>query len=551
MAEKQEMVDKILQLFESMKAERQPWADTVSEVLKYVIPGRASMQVTTSPQSYAVDRTSRDGTAKTAAYLMANGLLGNVCSQRFKWFRLKPERPEDENIPNAREWLDIVQDVFYHILATGNFYSGAWQNFLDAATAGLGSMFMTEDLNETTVNFSTFAPKGAYIATNSLNKIDTYVHHLTMTARDILEEYPDASFTDDFKGRADKKPFDRYEVIHAIFPRKDRDIYKIDNLNMPFASVHILKAPKTLLRESGFNSFPMSCFRYEYDSEEVYPHSPSIDGFADIQRLDRTAKATTDVAQITANPPFAVPSEIYNDFELKPNFKIRAFDMNRLPHPLQTGQNYPIGRDREELYQQQVRDHYFANFFLMLAASENPQMTATEVLERQGEKATVIGGMTARLTSEFLDPIFDRLFVICSQNNWIPEPPEELLRRNVSIKIDYLGPLAQAQQRFLKLQGPMSAMQNFLPLVEAYPQMLDILDPAKFGRHILIEGGMPASLLRSEREYRAIVNQKLLEAQQAQQAEVAEKEAKALKDGAVAPDPGSASEAVLNEAGVG
>ena len=544
------LVDKILSHFESLQAIRKPWASTVEDVLKYIVPGRSSMQVTTDINTYTIDKDSMDGTARTSSYLMANGLLGNVCSQRARWFKLTPELPQYGKIPGLNQWLDTVQDTFYHIMGTGNFYAGAWQVFLDASHSGLGSMFIGEDKIEKTMNFRAFAPKGSYISTNADNKIDTYFHHFTLSGRDIVAEYgKDVDLPEDFINHTNSKPFQRYEIIHAIFPRKDRDIYKIDSLNKPYASVHVLKGKNIILRESGFDSFPMSIFRYSYDSEEIYPHSPSIDGFPDIQRLNRISQSTTNLAQLVAQPPTIVPSEMYNQYKLEPNFKIKGYDMSRIPQFMNVGQGYPVGKDREEFYQQIVKEHYFTNFFMMLAASSDGQMTATEVLERQGEKATVIGGMVSRLTKEFLDPIFDRMFVIAARNDWIPKPPEELLARGIDISVDYLGPLAQAQKRYLKLEGPMSSLQNFLPLMQAYPEMRDILKPYELGKQILIEGGMPASVLNDEKDYAAMQQQKQQQAQQAQQAEVIAQQAKAMKDGSKAPELGSPTGALMGGQG--
>ncbi|MCK5614052.1 hypothetical protein KAR91_69960 [Candidatus Pacearchaeota archaeon] len=544
------LVDTVLSHFESLKTERDPWANSVQTVLEEIIPGRATMQVNTDSRKYELNTNTLDSTARASAYLMANGLLGNVCSQSSKWFKLVTELPQISEIPGMNEWMDTVENVFYHLMATGSFYSGAWQIFFDAATPGLGSMFMGENLVEKTIDFLPYAPKGSYIATDSRNKIDTYFHHFTLTARDILEEYGESgNLTEDFRRTAKDKPFTRHELITAIFPRKDRDIYKKDSINKPWASVHVLRGQKTLLRESGFDSFPMSIFRYAYDSEEVYPHSPSIDGYGDIQRLRKIMTATTDVAQISAKPPTAVPAEMYNEYQIKPDFKIKAYDMARLPAPLQVGQGYPIARDREEFYRNIVKEHYFADFFIMLAAGENNQMTATEVLERQGEKATVIGGMVSRLTKEFLDPVFDRMFVIAARNNWIPAPPQEVLDSGIDISIDYLGPLSQAQNRYLKLQGPVSSLQNFLPLMEVYPQMADIIKPYNLGKRILVDGGMPSVDIRDEEEFNAIQLQKQEQQQAAAEAEQMEQRASALNKGAKAPEPGSPSEQLMGANG--
>jgi len=540
------IASEVIKQFAAMQEAREPWAAAVKTAVDLVDPTYSSMTVDTQPDSFTIDTEARDGQAIYSAGLMSDGLLGNVCGQGSKWFSLVPEKPSDLDIPNVGKWLDAISGVFYHILATSSFYQAAWQCFYNGALSGLGPMMMQENLKEYTVDFQAYSVKGAHIATNFANKTDTYFRHFTRQARQIVREYGEGNLPKQFIEDAKKKPFQRHELIHAIFPRYDRDIYKIDAINKPWASIHVMKAGKWLMKNSGYDSFPMSIWRYKYGSEDTYPHSPTIDGYPDIARLNGISKDVTDISGLLAKPPYMVPGEIFNDFKLQRGYKMKALDMSRKPEGINVGQNYPVGRDREEYYRQMVREKYHTDFFLMMAAADGQNMTATEVLERQGEKATVIGGMIGRLTTEFLDPIFERLFIIAARNKWIPEPPEELLAKGGGISIDYLGPLAQAQKRYLKTQGPLQAMQNVFPMMEAYPQMRHLIDEYKLGRQLLVEGGMPNDFVRDEKQYRSIVDQENQAMAQAQQAETMEKEAGALNKAGKAPESGSAAEAMLN-----
>ena len=217
-------VDELVSQFNSLKELRQPWEDQVELVMDLIDPSRSNMKVSTDPKSYSYSTNTIDNTASSSAYLMANGLLGNVCSQKFRWFKLTPELPQLEEIKGVQIWLENVESVFYHIFATGNFYSAVWQVFLDAAYSGLGAMFMTENLLEKTVNFQALAPKGSFIATDHTNKINTYFRHFTLSAKDIVKEYGD-KVPEDFREQAKRKPFQKYELINAIIPREDRDFF--------------------------------------------------------------------------------------------------------------------------------------------------------------------------------------------------------------------------------------------------------------------------------------------------------------------------------------
>ena len=545
----------------SLSNRRASWEKNVESAMELVMPHRAKMSVDTSMKNYSPSRNRKDGTATASLQLLANGLLGNVCSQKSTWFKLNLENTMAEKASGVGQWLDDVTSVFYHIFNQSSFYSGAWQIFTDAGGSGLGQhrnrclyqgkslygvMYVGENLKKQSVDFVPYHPKGCYLATDARGVVDTHFHKFVLSARDIVKDYGKENLTKDFVDKAKKNPWAMFELTQAVFPREDRDIYKMDAINKEYASLHVLHSGQKLCRESGYDSFPYSIWRYEHASDDEYPWSPTLTGYPDIDRLNKISKATTDVAQLAAQPPFVVPPELHDSFEIKPRFKLKAFDMNRIPVQLGTfGTGYPISVDREQHYQEMVKQHYFTNFFLMLSAASGQNMTATQVLEMQGEKATVIGGMVSRLTQEFFDPLFDRVFMIAARNGWIPEPPEALLELGGQVAIDYIGPLPMAQKRLLEINGPVNALQNFLPLTEVWPELRHIIKPYDLGKKMLVSGGMPHAITRTEKEFNQIVQQEQRDQQAAAEAEMENKAADTYNKGAKSAEPGSASEALL------
>ena len=535
----------VLTQLSSLETERSSWAGEVADAMELVIPNRSNMEVSTSTPTYTKSTTRKDGTAASSLKLFANGLLGNVCPQRLTWFKTQMENYKAQKASGVAEYMDDITSFFYHMFNGSSFYTGAWQVFMDGGGSGLGTMYMGEDLKNQKIDFLAYEPKGIYIATDEKGKIDTNFQRFIYTARDIVKKYGEDKLTKTFIDNYKKRPYTRHEVVQGVFPREDRDIFKMDAINMEFASLHVLKTGSKLLRESGYNSFPYAHWRYEYGSGEVYPWSPTLTGFPDIERLNTINGDTTRLSHLAAYPPVMVPAEMYGDFRIEPRFKVPGYDMSRKPEPLLFGQGYGVAKDQVEMYQQIVKEHYFTNFFLMLSAAAGTNMTATQVLEMQGEKATVIGGMVARLTQEFFDPLFDRIFMIAAKNGWIPEPPEALLALGGDISIDYMGPLSMAQKRMLELSGPMNAIENFLPVAQAYPEMRHLIKPYETGKQILIGGGMPHANIREERDYNQLVEAEQKQLQEAAQTEQIEKEAGALQKGSKKPEEGSPSELVM------
>ena len=63
---------------------------------------------------------------------------------------------------------------------------------------------------------------------------------------------------------------------------------------------------------------------------------------------------------------------------------------------------------------------FFSYFFLVLARAER-EMTATEIMERQAEKAVLLGPQVDRLEQEGLAKVFDIVSDIADNANRLPE----------------------------------------------------------------------------------------------------------------------------------
>jgi hypothetical protein len=63
----------------------------------------------------------------------------------------------------------------------------------------------------------------------------------------------------------------------------------------------------------------------------------------------------------------------------------------------------------EEQRRNAIRDTFYVNQLMM---QNGPQMTATEVVQRNEEKMRLLGPVLGRLQSELLRPLIDRTFAI-------------------------------------------------------------------------------------------------------------------------------------------
>ena len=170
----------------------------------------------------------------------------------------------------------------------------------------------------------------------------------------------------------------------------------------------------------------------------------------------------------------------------------------------------------EDQRRQAIRSAFYVD---QLLSGASPNMTATEVVQRQEERMRVIGPVLGRLMNEMLRPLIDRVFALMLRNNMLSIPPENLQGRDIDI--EYVSPLARVQKSS-SLNSTMKALEILLPLAQSLP-VGDHLDPDGLVRHVTDSLGVPKSTLRSSaeieqiREQRAAAEQEQMERKQEQE----------------------------------
>ena len=177
----------------------------------------------------------------------------------------------------------------------------------------------------------------------------------------------------------------------------------------------------------------------------------------DVKMLNEMSKTTIKAAQKQVDPPLLVPDDGF----LLPvrtvpgglNF-YRSGTRDRI-EPLNIGANNPLGLNMEQQRRDSIRAVFYVNQLMM---QQGPQMTATEVIQRNEEKMRLLGPVLGRLQSELLQPMILRVFNIMLRNKLFPIAPEVLA--NQEIDNEYVTPMALAQ-RSQELQSMMRGLAIF------------------------------------------------------------------------------------------
>jgi len=348
--------------------------------------------------------------------------------------------------------------------------------------------------------------------------VDTVFRKYHTSAVAAVQRFGIDNVSDSIKRVYEKKPDEQVEILHAVTPRIDRDTTKRDNKNMPFASIYICMGSKMVMSEGGFEEMPYAVPRFLKSTGEVMGRSPAMVALPDVKMLNLMSKTIIQAAQKTIDPPLLVPDDGFMlPVRTNPgglNF-YRAGSRDTIT-PLNTGSNINIGLAMEDQRRQAIRSAFYVD---QLLVGGSPNMTATEVIQRQEERMRVIGPVLGRLMNEMLRPLIDRVFALMLRADMLAPPPEILQGRDIDI--EYVSPLARAQKSS-SLNNTMKALEILMPLSQALP-VGDHIDPDGLVRHITDALGVPKTTLKSQREVnqvrqeRAAMQQQQMERQEISQ----------------------------------
>jgi hypothetical protein len=519
---KTDLTKGLLSRFDRLQGQRENWETHWQEVADYMQPRKADVTKRRARGDKRMEQVF-DSSPIQAVELLAASLHGMLTNPSTPWFTLRFKDEEIENDDEAKLWLEASTDAMYTAFNRSNFQQEIFELYHDLITFGTAAMFIEED-DDDIIKFSTRHINEVFIAENDKGRIDTIYRKFKISARAAIQKFGEA-VSADVQTKAKKDPYEEIEILHAVYPRADFNPNKKDKANMPFESVYMEFKNGNELSVGGFREFPFVVPRYLKASNEIYGRSPAMTALPDVKMLNEMSKTTIKAAQKQVDPPLLVPDDGF----LLPvrtvpgglNF-YRSGTRDRI-EPLNIGANNPLGLNMEQQRRESIRAVFYVNQLMM---QQGPQMTATEVIQRNEEKMRLLGPVLGRLQSELLKPLIDRVFAVLLRNNMLPQAPEFLSGRDV--EIEYVSPLAKAQKS-TELQSIMRAVEILGSLANVAP-VFDYVNFDNLVKHLADIVGVPQKILKTQSQVNAERQQQAQQQEEMQQMQQLQQVAKAGGD---------------------
>lgn len=508
-----------------LKKQRDRWMPEWQEIAKFVLPRRTAGLTGTLPALSQDAERLYDSTAIYAVQTLANGTVSNGSSPDSVWFVAAPG-PQQDGDESLVSLLAKASEICRENLALSNFYTSQHEATLDWAAFGTSCLY--GEYNERKGLMFQHWPIGTFVIDeNADGDVDTVMRELKRSVRQMVQQFG----LEKCSGKVQKlhaagKLEDQVTVIHAVYPREERDATKLDVLNMPWAACYFEEDGKHMLFEGGHEEQPFFVNRFlEWGTAtgELWGYAPAMLAMPDIRQVNILQKDLDIVAAKKARPPVLAHESLEGEIDPNPNgVTYFSSDMQgqEMPRAWLHEGRIEIEQARVEARQLQINKAFLVDLFKMFEMLDpKKQMTATEVIERVGEKVSQFSPAFTRRVVEFFNPLLERVFNLLLRRGFFPaELMDKAAEQGLSYRIEYRSKLALALQ-----QQPLVAFQKLLARIQLYaqvkPDVLDNYDFDKSERDTALAEGLPVDFLRSPEDRDAMRQARAEQMAQQQQME--------------------------------
>ena len=501
--------------YDALDARKGTYKTHIQEVADFICPPRANV---ISQQSLGAKHTRQifDSWGIKCLTVFASGMYGNVMSAAAPWFELAARDKVVSARNDVKRWLRETTERMHDCLGESNNGMTAPQVFLNLGWAGTGPIFIGAGA-KSTLTMTAFSPAKVAVMEDADRLVDCVFRVEKMSARRIITSWKNMA-SDKVRRAAEKNPQEQFDVLHAVFPREDVEMFfdrrlremkaKAGAKNMPYASWYVERDGGNILEESGFEEFPYAVPRWEPRDEEEYGYSPGMLALADIKMLNKMSEEDIKAQQLIVRPPFVAPQEMaLSTIRLTPGGMTYS-KPGAKPEPLYVPDKYKLSLEYEEQRRTVIAAHFFHDFFAWLGEND-PRRTAFEIAKRAEQAQLHLGSALGRVQKEYLARLLERTFWIMYRAGYLDAVPDALVGSGLAVQ--YTGRLAMAM-RMSEVQATTEGLGVVQQVSSFAPEAADNINIDKAVTGILRRLGVPEDMLATDDE-KAAKRQSRAEAQ--------------------------------------
>lgn len=472
---------RLIKKYDSSKRARQAWEIKWQVIQDHVFPDYRDY--TNAGIARNEPQTSRIKAHTGAVSGLINKVVSLVsaktCDPAVRWLDLRFEDEAFNQLFATRDWLYQCREVLYRLLASPqtHFYTSSFSFLMDWFTIGTACREIVLRKDTGQIQFITVPMQDMYIETSGYGDIETTFRRMQLTARQAYSIWGEA-LNPKMQSLAEKE--EANEQKHEFFEVVMKNPINQQFPGLNFVSCVIDKTNKSIVDVGMHHVSPYVISRFLVAPGETYGRSFVWNAMPTISAINRLNKRQLELLDYATNPPILVQDETsVNPKQLVPGGFIQGLDIDGRPtyQPMQYGGNLPL---LMEYYQSLLRDLEDALVARDVIPAEAPNMTATEVNQREIQAFNRIRPLIVRLETEDLNHTILRTLKLLEQVGQLPQfpyddvgiLPEQLPDPIMQLRITFGGQMAK-MQRMQEIQDNEMLMQKALMAAQQDPSVLD------------------------------------------------------------------------------
>ena len=493
----------------AMQTEGSTWIATWQDLSDYIYPTKGFFHSTTPNQGSKIDHKKLiDSHATLAVDIMASGMLSGLTSPSRPWFKLGLADHELMEFAPVKIWLETCARILMETYQKSNIYGMLNLIYTEIATFGTACAYLEESF-QNVLRARNYTAGEYFLSTDENGTPNAFYRRFWMTTGQIIKRFGLENASSRVQQQYRSNTPDIWNIVNHLIEVNDARIpFLKDYSNMSYRSAYWEDGVQddNYLKIGGYEEFPILAPRWDVTTTaDSYGKGPGWKALGDIKMLQKLQKNKLIALDKLTNPPLQVDSSVVGEVNtlpggitrfsaqtpnagVKPTYQVNI-DLVALEQTIKTTKD-AIGR------------YFFTDLFLMLIEADRNrrEMTATEIIERQAEKLSMLGPVLERLENELLNPMIERSFNLADRLGVLPPPPTEI--QGMELKIQYISVLAQAQ----KMVGITVVDQWSAGVVNDAsidPTALDIINFDEKNRAKADMLGVPAKIINTPEEVAA------------------------------------------------
>ena len=499
-------VEQLLQRHKIAQNRKEDFRSLYEDAMEYALPQRNLYSGDYENNNGGRKKMVRvfDSTAINSTQRFANRLQSGIFPPQRKWCRLEPgsDIPADRRA-EAQRALDMYSDKMFAVLKQSNFDIAMGEFLLDLSV-GTAVMLVQPGDAVSPINF---IPVPQYLVSfeeGANGQVDNVYRRMRLKGEAISQQWPDVNISQELQTMIDDKPTEEVDLVEAT-------VYDYERGDYCYHVIH--PKTKTELVYRRVKTSPWVVSRYMKVAGEIYGRGPVLTALPDIKTLNKTLELLLKNASLAITGVYTAA----DDGVLNPA-TVRIVPGAIIPVARNGGAQgealKPLPRAGDFNVSQIIINDLRANIKRTLLDESLPPdnmsaRSATEVVERMKELAQNLGSAFGRLINETMIPIVTKMLEVMDQAGLIDLP----LRVNgLEIKVSPVSPLAMAQN-----MDEINNILQFMQIAQSMgPEGQMAIKAGAAMDYIADKLGVPAMVRTNEQERKAMMDQMMQAAQQAQ-----------------------------------